>query len=133
MMVIIIGENIAHYCQIKKRDITKRFYVFRNQCYYIIPECFRQLEIKHNGAWVRTETVIVFDENNPIPYFCKHPEYYDMDARLVAIDESKLMHPKTRGWRGWFSGGASSPWRQFLAGLPLLVVVFIIIWGVIFG
>lgn len=132
MMVIIIGENITHYCQIKKRDIGKRFYVWRDQAYYITPECFRQIEIKHNGAWVRTETGLVFDENNAIPYYCKHPEYYDMDARLVAIDESKLMRRKERGWRGWFTGGESSPWRQLITGLPLLLVTFIIIWSVIF-
>ena len=134
MMVIIIGKNRVEYCNVRKKDVSKRFYVSRDQQYSIVPECFRQMEIKHNGAWVRTETVIVFDENNALPYFCEHPEYYEQDARLTAIDKEKYMRPrKSRSQIFFTQGGKNSPWRQFLAGLPLIVVMFIVVWGVIFG
>ena len=134
MMVIIIGENRVEYCYVKKKDVGKEWYVTRNQAYRVTPECYRQIEIYHNDAWVRTETVIVFDENNAIPYFCKYPEYYGMDARLSSIDEVKTMIPrKSRASVFFTQGGKNSPWRQFLAGLPLVVVMFIIVWGVIFG
>lgn len=134
MMVIIIGENTVNYCRVRKKDLVKRFYTYRDQLYLIIPECFRQIEIRHNRAWTRTETAIIFDENNPIPYFCKHPEYYTMDSRLVAIDEFKLMHAdKKHSWRGMFQGGENSPWRQVITGIPLIMVALIVLGGFIFG
>ena len=134
MMVIIIGENRAEYGNVKKRDLGKQWYVTRNQAYRVTPECYRQVEIKHNGAWVRTETCIVFDENNAIPHNCKYPEYYTPDARMSCIDEEKTLRPrKSKASMFFTAGGKNSPWRQFLAGLPLIVVMFVIVWGVIFG
>lgn len=134
MLVIIIGKNRAEYCNVRKKDISKHFYVTRDQCYRITPECYRQIEIYHGDAWVRTESVIVFDENNALPYYCKHPEYYEMDARLSAIDETKLMHPKKMGWTAWFTGGGkNSPLSQIITALPFILVGIIIVGALIFG
>lgn len=98
MMAIIIGKNHVAYLKVRKKDLTKHFFKYRNQLYIVYPNELTPMETYHDGAWVESESVIVFAENVAIPMNCQHPARYMMDARLSAIDEHKLMSKKKKGW-----------------------------------
>lgn len=104
MMGIIIGRNRAEYLEVRKKDIDKHGFITRRQFYKVYPDALIPCEIYHDGVWVRTESVVVFPENIPIPYHCLYPEYYANDARLASIDEEKLMSAKRGGWFAAVSG-----------------------------
>lgn len=98
MMAIIIGKNHVGYLHVRKKDLTKHFFKYRNQFYPVYPEELTPIEVYHDGAWIRSESVIVFPENVGVPLNCKHPARYEMDAVLSSIDEHKLMAKKKKSW-----------------------------------
>lgn len=98
MMAIIIGKNHVGYLHVRKKDLTKHFFKYRNQFYPVYPEELTPIEVYHDGAWIRSESVIVFPENVGVPLNCKHPDRYEMDAVLSSIDEHKLMAKKKKSW-----------------------------------
>ena len=118
MMAIIIGKNHVAYLKVRKKDLTKHFFKYRNQLYIVYPDELTPMETYHDGSWVESESVIVFAENVAIPMNCQHPARYEMDARLSAIDEHKLMCPKKKGWT--FNGiNPSKLWDW----VPLIILV----------
>lgn len=96
MMAIIIGKNHTAYLNVRKKDLTKHFFTYRNQFYPVYPEELTPIEIYHDGAWIRSESVIVFPENVGVPLNCRHPDRYAMDSVLASIDEHKLMTKKKK-------------------------------------
>lgn len=129
MMAIIIGKNRVEYLHVKKKDLVKHFFITRKQLYKVYPDALTPVEIYHDGVWVGDESIIVFEENGSLPYHCKYPKDYDMDAILASIDEHKLMSPKKAG----FSFGSVNPtkiwdWVPLIAlgviGLYLLMGMF---------
>lgn len=130
MMAIIIGKNRVEYMRVKKRDLDKHFFVSRGQRYMIVPEVLAPMELYHNGAWVESESVIVFPENGTLPYNCLHPKVYDMDNMLAKADEVKLMSLKKRQWHF----GSISP-AKIWDWVPLIVLGVIgiyVLWGMYF-
>lgn len=134
MMVIIIGKNRVEFCSVKKKDLTKHFYTTRGQLYKVYPDALRPMEIYKNGAWVRSESVIVFEENGTEPYKCKYLEDYGMDAILSSIDEHKIMSGKKKAYFEWMKGAG---FKEIMNNLPLIIVgvvlVIALIGGFIFG
>ena len=94
MMGIIVGKNRLEYCKIKKKDVIKHFFVTRQQLYKIYPDGLIPMDIYHDGAYLRTESVTIFEENGICPYHTMYPEQYEQDVILVNIDEHKLMSPR---------------------------------------
>lgn len=134
MMVIIIGKNRVEYCSVKKKDLAKHFYTTRGQLYKVYPDALRPMEIYRNGAWVRSESVIVFEENGTEPYKCKYPEDFSMDATLSSIDEHKIMSGKKKPFFTWLGG---SNFKDIMKNLPLIIVgvviAIVVIGGMISG
>lgn len=98
MMAIIIGKNHVAYLRVRKKDLEKHFFKYRNQFYPVYPDELTPCEMYHDGAWTNSESVIVFAENVGLPLNCQHPARYEMDSVLSAIDEHKLMAKKKRSW-----------------------------------
>lgn len=94
MLGIIVGKNRLEYCKIKKKDVTRHFFITRQQLYKIYPDGLIPMDIYHDGAYMRTESVTIFEENGIKPYHTDYPEQYDSDVILVNIDEHKLMSPR---------------------------------------
>lgn len=119
MMAIIIGKNHVSYTYVAKKDLTKHFFKYRNQFYPVYPDELTPIEVYHDGAWVRSESAIVFSENVGVPLNVKHPDRYQMDAVLSSIDEHKLMARKKRSWVFDFNP------KKLLDYLPLIALGFI--------
>lgn len=119
MMAIIIGKNHVSYTYVAKKDLTKHFFKYRNQFYPVYPDELTPIEVYHDGAWVRSESAIVFSENVGTPLNVKHPDRYQMDAVLSSIDEHKLMAKKKRSWVFDFNP------KKLLDYLPLIALGFI--------
>ena len=134
MMVIIIGKNRVEFCTVKKKDLSKHFYTTRGQLYKVFPDALRPMEIYKNGAWVRSESVIVFEENGTTPYKCRYEGDYQMDAILASIDEHKIMSQKTKPFFSWTKGGN---FKEIMNNLPMLIVgaviIIALVGGFIFG
>lgn len=131
MIAIIIGKNRVEYMRVRKKDLDKQFFVSRGQRYMIYPECLTPIETYHNGAWVESESCIIFPENGTVPYNCRYPELYDMDSLLSKTDELKLM---CRDKKSFFSLPNIDP-NKIMDWLPVLGLAFIglyVLWGMIF-
>lgn len=128
MMAIIVGKNHVAYLTVRKKDLTKHFFKYRNQFYPVYPDELTPLEIYHDGAWVRSESVIVFPENVGLPLNCRHPARYTMDAVLSSIDEHNLMAKDKKSWV--FNVNPSKIWEWIpiiimgAIGLAVLVGMF---------
>lgn len=132
MMVIIIGKNRAEYCRVKKKDVANHFFITRNQLYKVYPDALTPMEVYHDGAWVESESVLVFEENACKPYHCKYPADYDMDPILSSIDEHKLMMPKKKGLSGFFSGGKGLKINDIIKLAPWIIAGMVILYSFIF-
>ena len=128
MIIAIIDKAGVEYCPVKKKDLNKHFYISKNELYIVYPDSLRPVDIYHNGAWIGSDSLIVFERNNPYPIKCQHMDKYSMDARLGYIDEHKLMMPKKRGWGSIFNkGGAIDGILKLLPWL-LIGAVFLFNW-----
>lgn len=132
MMVIIVGKNRAEYCRVRKKDVANHFFITRNQLYKVYPDALTPMEVYHDGAWVESESVLVFEENACKPYHCKYPADYDMDPILSSIDEHKLMLPKKRGLKSIFMAGKEIDFKGLLKLMPWLIVGAVILYSFIF-
>lgn len=128
MIVVIIGSDKVEYCQVKKKNMDKHFYLSRNELYLVYPDCLRPVDIYHNGAWIGSDSMIVFERNNPYPVECKHLDKYGMDQRLGFIDEHKLMSPRKKGLASIF--GNAKGWDTLLKFIPWLLIggIFLFNW-----
>lgn len=131
MMAIIIGKNRVQFMRVKKKDLDKHFFRTRGQRYMIYPEVLRPMEVYHNGAWIESESVVIFPENGTLPYNCRYPELYEMDSMLSKTDEVKLM---CRSKKGGFDFGKLDP-NKIWDWIPLIVLGLVglyVLWGMIF-
>lgn len=103
MQVIIMGEDRAEFCTVAKKNKEKHFIKIRNsQLYKVYPNGLCRMKIDWFGEEVRTDEVIVYAENETIPYIVKIGVRYGMESMLMAIDEHKSMTDGT-----WFR---KKPW-----------------------
>ena len=126
MMAIIIGKNHVAYLRVRKKDLTKHFFTYRNQFYPVFPDELTPMETYHDEDWVESESVIVFPENVGMPMYCKHPERYESDYVLASVDEHKLMSRKKRGLAfDWISPSKIWEWVPIviLGAIGLTVLV----------
>ena len=128
MIVVIIGSDKVEYCQVKKKDLDKHFYISRNELYIVYPDSLRPVDIYHNGAWIGSDSIIAFERNNPYPIECKDTSLYDMDNRLGYIDEHKLMSPRKKGLGSLFSNNKAID--NILKFIPWLIIggIFLFNW-----
>lgn len=123
MMAIIIGQNRAEFCQFKKKDVSKPFFLNRNQFYLMYPEEQRAIDIYHDGAFIRSESATIFPENCNMPFYPKNPEKYEDDVILMTIDANKLM----RGEKKKLFATVNS--REFRNGLPWIITGLALLYG----
>lgn len=126
MMGLIVGKNRFEFCKIKKKDVVKHFFTTREQLYKIYPDGLIPMDIYHDGAYVETQSVTMFEENGLCPYHTMYPEQYDKDVILVNIDEHKLMSGKKSKFLtvSSFLNG-----KEFKTALPWVVVGIVLIYG----
>lgn len=130
MIAIIVGKDSVDYYNVKKGDKDKHFFTTRGQLYKVYPDALTPVDIYHNGAWVGSDSIIVFEENGTKPYHCKYCEDYDMDAVLSSMDEHKLMLPKKQGWKGFFKG-SNSGFRTLLEFMPWVLIGFVLLFTMV--
>ena len=88
------------------------------------------MEIYKNGSWVRSESVIIFEENGTMPYQCKYEGDYQMDAILASIDEHKIMTAKSKPFFNWASG---TNFKEIMKNLPLIIAGAVILIALVGG
>lgn len=130
MQVIIMGEDRAEFCTVKKKNKEKHFIKIRNsQLYKVYPNGLCRMKIDYFGEEILSDEVIVYAENETIPYIVKIGVRYGMEPLLMAIDEHKRM---TNGsWfrkKPWFSPGSGN----FLWSLLKNPAFWIIAIGLVF-
>lgn len=130
MIAIIIGKHGVEYFKVSKKDLDKHFFTCKGQLYKIYPDALTPCDIYQNGAWIGSDSMIVFEENGTKPYHCKYPKDYEMDAVLSSMDEHKLMLPKKNGWRGFFRAGGG--WGTLLQFMPWILIGFVLLWTMVF-
>lgn len=131
MMVLIIGKNRAEFGKIKKKDVSKPFFVTRNQLYKVYPDGLIPIDIYHDGAFIRSESITAFEENGTVPCHTGYPEQYEDDVILMNIDEHKIMKGKRAGL---FSTIDSKEFRNslpWIVGALALAYGFLSQWGII--
>ena len=130
MIAVIIGKDTAYYYNVSKKDMDRHFFVVRKQLYKIYPDALTPVDMYQNGAFIGTESLIVFEENGNRPYHCKYPKDYDDDYILSSIDEHRLMSPAKKDWKAFFKGSKSG-FKTLLEFMPWLLVGFIILFTVV--
>lgn len=132
MRVIIMGEDRAEFCVVAKKNKEKHFIKIRkSQLYKVYPNGLCRCKIDYFGEEIMTDEVIVYAENETIPYIRKIGVRYGMEALLQDIDLHKQM---TYG--AWFK---KKPWFTPGSGHFLLNVMknpafwMILIGGIVCG
>ncbi len=130
MQVIIMGEDRAEFCTVAKKNKEKHFIKIRNsQLYKVYPNGLCRMKIDWFGEEIRTDEVIVYAENETIPYIVKIGVRYGMESLLMSIDEHKRM---TNGsWfkkKPWFDPGSG----KFIWNLIKNPAFWIVTIGLIF-
>ena len=132
MQVIIMGEDRAEFCTVAKKNKEKHFIKIRNsQLYKVYPNGLCRMKIDWFGEEIRSDEVIVYAENETIPYIVKIGVRYGMEPMLMAIDEHKRM---TNGsWfkkKPWFNPGSGTfLWKLIKNPAFWLVTVGLILTG----
>lgn len=131
MMVIIIGENRAEYCQIKRQDEHLHFFQTRGQLYKIYPNGLTRARFfDYDGLEVANEEVVIFFENETHPYDT-HGIDYTMDRLLSDVDRHKMMLP-TRGAskpKLWATSVGTSIYKWL--GLPGIVAALVVVYALL--
>lgn len=120
MMVIIIGKNRAEICSIRKKDLGKPFFVTRNQWYKIYPDGLIPIDIYHDGAFIRSESVTVFEENGTCPIHTLYPEQYSDDVLFMNMDEHNAMRNKKGFFASVNTKGLKNNLPWIVCGIALL-------------
>ena len=97
MIVTVMGEARAEYCNVPKKNKEKRFFLTRQQLYWTPPNGFARVRIDYFGE-IKEDEIIVYPEDDYIPYQIKSGMSYTMDGLLEEIDIHKGL---TDG--GWFN------------------------------
>lgn len=130
MLAVIIGKHGVDYYVVKKKDQDKHYFTVKGQTYKVYPDALTPCDTYHNGAWIGSDSIIVFEENGTHPYHCKYPKDYDMDAVLSSMDEHKLMTPKKESWRGFFKG-SNSGFKTLLDFMPWILIGFVLLFTMV--
>lgn len=130
MMVIIMGEDRAEFCVVPKKNKEKHFIKIRkSQLYKVYPNGLCRCKIDYFGEEVKTDEVIVYAENETVPYIVKIGVRYGMEAILQNIDAHKRMTNGT--WfkkKPWFTPGGGL-WDLIKSPAVWLVVIGAIVCG----
>lgn len=131
MLVIIVGKHEVNYYTVKKKNQDRHFYITKAQEYTIYPDSLTPCDIYQNGAYVGTDSIVVFEENGVRPYHCKYPRYYDMDYVLSNMDEHKIMTPKKQGLFAKFGFGGAG-WKTLLEFMPWILIGVVLLYSLVF-
>lgn len=139
MMVIIMGEDRSEFCVVPKKNKEKHFIKIRkSQLYKVYPNGLARCKIDYFGEKITSDEIIVYAENETVPYIIKMGVKYGMETILQNIDAHKEMSGGS--WfkkKPWFTPGSGSflwslvknPafWMVFIAGIfcaPMLPGLF---------
>lgn len=128
-MVIIMGRDRAEYCNVKKKYKEKHFFRTREQLYRVRPEGLSRMRINYFGKVKGSDEVVVYRENEIIPYQNPCNINYSMDNFMRDIDRHKIMAQKN--WFGkknsWFSGQGKSDLKKFIFDPTFLGILLCVI------
>lgn len=132
MRVIIIGENRAEFCRIASKDLDKRFFETRGQCYRIYPQELRRLKVYERDDLVEEDEVLVFREGSVVPYHAKNTESYRLDYILAELDQQKLMTPRgVFGEKGIFAHAFSDTWKRLLPYSGVIIAGIVVVYALL--
>lgn len=130
MMVIIMGEDRAEFCVVPKKNKEKHFIKIRkSQLYKVYPNGLCRCKIDYFGEEVKSDEVIVYAENETIPYIIKIGVRYGMEAMLQNIDAHKRMTNGT--WfkkKPWFTPG-NGLWDLLKSPAVWMILITAIVCG----
>lgn len=130
-MIVIMGEDRAEYCKVAKKHKEKHFFKTRNQLYRMRPEGLARCKIDYFGT-VKSDEIIVYAENEIIPYQIKGEIQYTMDKFFMDLDAHKQMTGGTwfKKASHWFSGGTGKDLKQYITNptfwMILLAAIIIV-------
>lgn len=131
MMVMIIGQNRAELAKVPRKDQDKHFFKTKGQLYKVYPDGLSRMRIYDaDGVETESEEVIVYAENEVVPY---HPRNvaYDIDTLLSDIDKHKMMAPRTIfPYRIYFTE-ARNIWRGIAPMFPMIVAGIVLLYAFI--
>lgn len=126
MQVIIIGQNRAEFCKVKKNDKEKHFFMTRKQLYRVYPDGLTRMMVTRYGEQEESDEVIVYKENEIIPYHT-HGLDYTSNRFVFQIDEHKLL--TSGSWfdraKPWFTSTGPEIWKLLTSGGGIAVIVLI--------
>lgn len=132
MMVIIMGEDRSEFCTVPKKNKEKHFIkIRRSQLYKVYPNGLSRCKIDYFGEKVMTDEIIVYAENETVPYIIKMGVRYGMEPLLQNIDEHKEMTAGT--WfkkKPWFSSSTGNGlWELIKSPAVWMVLITAIVCG----
>ena len=125
MRVVIMGEDRAEFCVVPKKNKEKHFIKIRkSQLYKVYPNGLARCKIDYFGERTLTDEIIVYAENETVPYIIKMGVKYGMEPLLQNIDGHKQM---TNGaWfrkKPWFSPGSGNILWELIKNPAVWLVV----------
>ena len=132
MQVIIIGQNRAEFCNVKKNDKEKHFFMTRKQLYRVYPDGLTRMKVTRFGIEDESDEVIVYKENEIVPYHTRGLDY-SANRFVFVIDEHKLL--TSGSWfnkaKPWFTTTGMELWKLATSGggIALLVIVLAFMGG----
>lgn len=105
-----MGEDRAEFCVVAKKNKEKHFIKIRkSQLYKVYPNGLCRCKIDYFGEEIQTDEIIVYAENETVPYIRKIGVRYGMESLLQDIDLHKQMTYGT--WfrkKPWFTPGGAN-------------------------
>lgn len=124
MKVIISGVNRMEFCEIKKKDLDKRFFMTRGELYFIPTNGMTRMRRYEYGKEKESDEVIIYEENTIVPYD-QRDVHYNMEFLLADIDRYKMM--TNYSWfsqvKPWFSTTGVQLWKLLTSGGGIAVIV----------
>lgn len=132
MQLIIIGQNRAETCKIKRGDYEKQFLRTRGQLYMIMPDALTRCIRTRNGRRIDDEEVLVFSENATRPYDTGKTACYDPSMILGTIDLEKILLPNSAlGKARIFATQIRSVWKALAPVSGVVIAGIILLWAVL--
>lgn len=132
MKVIITGVNRVEFCDIKRQDLDKRFFLTRGELYFIPTNGLVRMRKIDYGKERESEEVIVYEENSITPYDTCGLNY-EMDLMLADIDRYKMMtnYSWFKSVKPWFETTGIQLWKLATSGGGIALIV--LIWAFLSG
>lgn len=132
MKVIISGVNRMEFCDIKRKDLDKRFFMTRGELYFVPTNGMTRLRRYEYGKEKESDEVIIYEENMITPYDTRDIQY-SMDNLLSDIDRYKMMTDYSwfKRVKPWFETTGIQIWKLLTStgGIVVIVLAWVFLTG----